>query len=489
MTNNTDCPTEALKAENEQLKSELAALRKTFDEMLKYEKETAGLLNELPLGEIILDHNGNFLASNDKFANLLGYSQEELIGKNFAFTLYDGFGVYRETYPRFREAENQNNLNWKMRKKDGGVVYTALYPKPKFDPEGNFIYGRGYLIDVTERTVYLNALKMSESEKVLILQTMSESVIYFDKDMNVKWNNEKAARIIGVRSEDMVGRKCFAFCHINRNYCRFCPMNVAKTHLKVANDEININDTFQICMTAHPVFDEKGEFSGMVQMIKDITERKTLEKRLTDLANLERRKIGEDIHDGICQIMTGVVFMISALQSEMENSGDHRAKEVDNIAEHVKNAQNMLRSLVQGLCPVGVDPQGLINALENMTVSLGIIYKIRCDFHVHSSFTVTNYDAANHLYMIVQESITNAAKHSECSKVSVSIKLVKSTLKIIIADDGIGLPVDNTKSTGMGLRIMKNRALAIGAMLSIKSGKNKGTRITISLPEENLVKD
>jgi PAS domain S-box-containing protein len=475
-----------LKTENESLRRELAVLKRRYEDLENRELETSLLLEELPLGEIVLDKDAKFIAYNTKFANLLGYSKEELIGKDFSVVLAEGLEQHAKTFPVFRNVGVDINLTWKMRKKDGDVVTTVLYAKAKFAKSGNFVYGRGYIVDISDKVALIEALRKSEREKTLILESMSECVAYYGKDMRVIWANNNAASILQRTIPDILGKTCKDFCNKDRDYCRFCPVTLSLANLTPQSDEINIDENAQITMAVHPVINDKGEFDGMVQMVTDITERKMLEKRLSDASNFERRKVGQDIHDGLSQTMTGIVFMASALQAELESRKSTLAKDAEDIVFYTKNALSTLRGLIQGLCPVGIDPQGLISALRNLTENIESVYRIKCRFICDDSIIVSNYDVANHIYLIAQESACNAAKHSQCSTLTITFKRIKTNIKLSIEDNGIGIEGDLRKCKGMGIRIIKNRAMAIKGLFPLKTSPAFGTKVSVALPENNL---
>jgi signal transduction histidine kinase len=260
----------------------------------------------------------------------------------------------------------------------------------------------------------------------------------------------------------------------------------AKTKLVCQSDEIHINDNTQILMTVQPIINDAGEFAGLVQMISDITERKTLAKKLSEASTLERRKIGQDIHDGLCQMLSGIRFMASALQCELECCGSHLAKDAEDIVDHMKTALTMLRGLIQGLCPMGIEPQDLINSLKNLSGNIETVYKIKCNFCYDDSIIFSDYETANHLFLIAHESLYNAVKHSCCDAMDVSLLKKGKNIILSVKDNGLGIPPDLGSCKGMGIKIIRNRAMEIRGILSIHSEEGSGTSITVTIDEKNL---
>jgi signal transduction histidine kinase len=241
-------------------------------------------------------------------------------------------------------------------------------------------------------------------------------------------------------------------------------------------------------MVTHPVKDKNGEMIGIVQTVSDITEKKNLEKRLSELTTFERRKIGQDIHDGLSQLLTGTSFMASALQSDLENADSPYAKDAEEIVSHIKNAVTMMRGIVQGLCPLSIDPEGLITAFGNLATSITNFYKIKVTPNLDDSIEINNYDTANHIFLIAQEAICNAAKHSGCTDITIDLSRTKNFVKLMIKDNGHGIETDPSQSCGMGMKIMKIRSMAIKAQLTTKTKLNEGTTVSLNIPIINLEK-
>jgi signal transduction histidine kinase len=477
-----------LRRDNLSLRSELNTLRASFNELKDNAVETLLLLDELPLGEIILDKNARFIACNKQFASSLDYTQDDLYGTDFENLLAEGHEIHAKTFPAFLTGKGESRLIWKMKKKTGGVVTNILYPIAKFDDNGDFVYGRGYFFDITDKMELLEAFKKSENEKVLILQAMTESIAYYGKDLRLTWANDNAAKILRKEMSEIIGQHCITFCGKEEKYCSECPFNKTAVQQKPFSDEIFINDKLQISMVTHPVKDKNGEMIGIVQTVSDITEKKNLEKRLSELTTFERRKIGQDIHDGLSQLLTGTSFMASALQSDLENADSPYAKDAEEIVSHIKNAVTMMRGIVQGLCPLSIDPEGLITAFGNLATSITNFYKIKVTPNLDDSIEINNYDTANHIFLIAQEAICNAAKHSGCTDITIDLSRTKNFVKLMIKDNGHGIETDPSQSCGMGMKIMKIRSMAIKAQLTTKTKLNEGTTVSLNIPIINLEK-
>jgi signal transduction histidine kinase len=144
------------------------------------------------------------------------------------------------------------------------------------------------------------------------------------------------------------------------------------------------------------------------------------------------------------------------------------------IIEAINNAVGQVGALAHGLDPIGMDADGLIAVLRELAENVSSVSNISCKFRCDGSGHLDS-STATHLYRICQEAVNNALKHAKAKQVIVSLTHNDGELVLSVEDDGIGLPDSLTHSSGMGLRIMKYRAGAIGANLTVRSRRSGGT--------------
>jgi PAS domain S-box-containing protein len=209
-------------------------------------------------------------------------------------------------------------------------------------------------------------------------------------------------------------------------------------------------------------------------------ERNRLENALLDITEQEQRRLGEDLHDGLCQSLSGLTFMARSLTKTLEAQAlAGPAAEAARLADLIHQSVEHSRDIAKGLHPVVMDAEGLVSALHELAArsSGSTACRLRCERMVPIADNV----AALHLYRIAQEAVTNALKHAGARTITLSLKLRQNLLSLSVADDGCGLPEVIHASVGMGVRLMKYRADVIGADFSIGRRKNHGTRMTCLL--------
>ncbi|MDR3237614.1 MAG: PAS domain-containing sensor histidine kinase [Spirochaetia bacterium] len=218
----------------------------------------------------------------------------------------------------------------------------------------------------------------------------------------------------------------------------------------------------------------------------DITEQKKLESRIIKISEEERRKIGTDLHDGLGPHLVGINFMLSILEKKLVGHGmANEVKDIKEITQLLTQAIKLTRSLVSGLCPVDIDPAGLTVALEELALNTEKIYGIKCAFtHDKSIFMADNAMATN-LFLIAQESINNAVKHSKATAIQLTMREEDGMLTMEIEDNGVGLKklLDNN---GSGISIMRYRARLIGASFEIKQNAMYGTTVLCIMDKQEI---
>jgi PAS domain S-box-containing protein len=210
---------------------------------------------------------------------------------------------------------------------------------------------------------------------------------------------------------------------------------------------------------------------------RDITERKRLEKEILEISNREQRRIGHDLHDGVCQQLAGIAYRVDILADQLQEKSVAESSEAERIGTLVNEAITQTRSVARGLFPVRLEENGLIWALEDLAANASNLFRVKCDLSYEGQFPTVENDAALHLYYIVQEAVLNAAKHGKAAQIIISLARTGDRLVLTIQDDGSGFELSGSNSTGMGIRIMRYRARVIGATLDLKSRPGQGTQV------------
>ena len=213
-----------------------------------------------------------------------------------------------------------------------------------------------------------------------------------------------------------------------------------------------------------------------------------LEREIVNISEAERRRIGQDLHDGLCQYLAGLTCGASSLRDDLEKL-DVRA-EADTADELVKLLQDAVvqtRDLAHGLVPAEVSRLGLVLALESLAQSVGRMHGVTCSFQFHGGSPIWDEQAAMHLYRIAQEAINNATRHGKARNILVFLEAADHSISLRVLDDGVG--VSEPCSEGVGLKIMRYRARSIGGEVTIERRNGTGTTVSCTVRTKSQVNE
>jgi signal transduction histidine kinase len=231
-----------------------------------------------------------------------------------------------------------------------------------------------------------------------------------------------------------------------------------------------------------PVEDKSGKTTHWLIIFRDITERKRLEKEILEIGDQERRRIGQDLHDGLCQHLAGIELMSQVLEQKLAAKSKADAARVGEISRHVRDAIGQTRALARGLSPVTLESEGLASALQELAGNAEKMFGITCRVAAAPTGHVRSAAVETHLYRIAQEAVSNACKHGKAREIIIQIEALPDTVVLTVRDDGGGIPEPPPRNRGMGLRIMEYRAAMIGGTLTILRNPKGGTMVRCSVP-------
>jgi PAS domain S-box-containing protein len=215
------------------------------------------------------------------------------------------------------------------------------------------------------------------------------------------------------------------------------------------------------------------------ELQNEIALRKRLEREILEVSDREQRRLGQDLHDSLCQHLTAVAFMTRAMGERLKFGKQVNPKEVDNICALINEGVTEARTIARGLHPVEMDPAGLHTALHSLLKRQSRVpYRLDMDDEI----SISDPSVALHLYRIAREAVINANKHAAAREIIVRMRDSGKRIELTITDDGIGIAASSGDGSGMGFQIMDYRARSIGARLEIKPVKPHGTRVACYLP-------
>jgi len=233
---------------------------------------------------------------------------------------------------------------------------------------------------------------------------------------------------------------------------------------------------------AFPIRDGSGKIIRIVGIAEDVTDHRRLEREILEISDREQARIGQDLHDGLCQQLVSLGFDNNALEQQLAAHARSEVAATQKMGQVIDDAIAEARALSHGLFPVQLETNGLSLALQQLAAGVRARSRVNCRMDCSEPVLVRNNTVATHLYRIAQEAVNNAIKHSRAGSILIELKAEDNRIELKISDDGIGIPITRNPSGGMGLHIMQYRAQAIGGTLTIGRAPEHGTMVSCSAP-------
>jgi two-component system, NarL family, sensor histidine kinase UhpB len=221
-------------------------------------------------------------------------------------------------------------------------------------------------------------------------------------------------------------------------------------------------------------------FNDMLDRLE--SERRDSARRALGAQEAERRRIARELHDEIGQILTGLLLRSETLA---RRAPDELRGDLEDIREAARQAAEEVRRIARRLRPEALDELGLQSALLALCTAVSNRVGLRIDRHLERDLPLTAEQELV-IYRVAQESITNVARHAGAAHAELTLrKDDDGGVLLVVRDDGIGLP-DDAERRSSGLRGMRERALLVGANISIGRANGRGTEVRLHVPSEEL---
>lgn len=217
------------------------------------------------------------------------------------------------------------------------------------------------------------------------------------------------------------------------------------------------------------------------ELQEEITERSRLEKEMNTVGERERRRLGHDLHDSLCQHLTGTALCAQTLREKLAARGPNEVHDAARVVNLLGQAIDLTRTMARGLLSPDVQSGGLVPALNALALSATERFGVDCELqHDAEIGAAVDSDVCTQLYRIAQEAVANAGKHAHASRIIIELDWEPGQLALNVYDNGIGCE-PSAASAGLGLRMMQHGARLIGADFSVKPNEPRGTVVSCLL--------
>jgi PAS domain S-box-containing protein len=465
------------------------AERRQTEEALQTTAERLGRAQEIArLGSWEYDLETGTMVWSDQMYRLFGVDPEDFapsVERVTAFLPPDDRARFEAALARVRDGEDAFRLEHRLRPADAEAERWMLTQAAVRDRGTRLV---GTTLDTTELKQTKRALQESEARAQAILETTVDGIITIDADGIVESFNPAAEDIFGYDAEEVIGENVKMLMpaphheqhdEYLRSYHETGRRNIIGVGREVTGRRKD-GSTFPMDLAVSEVaLGDRVIYTGIV---RDISERRRLEKEILNVSEQERRRIGQDLHDGLGQMLTGIGLLSQDLARQLREEGHERADDMVEITEHVKEADQYARDLSHGLIPVDVEANGLPEALRRLANNAERLFNVDCTFQEVERALVHDNTSATHLYRIAQEAVNNAVRHGEADRIKLVLAAGDEQIRLQVRDDGTGFETEDVTDAGMGVRIMSYRARIIGGTLDISSALGEGTVVTCTLP-------
>lgn len=330
----------------------------------------------------------------------------------------------------------------------------------------------------------------SEAKSKTILDTTIDGIITIDEHGYIESFNPAAERLFGYSEERVIGEKVNMLMPepYKSEHDRYLE-NYKKTGerkiIGIGREVTGLHqsgDTFPMYLAVNEMkFNGRRMFTGIVS---DISQQRELEQELLQSSEHERRRIGQDLHDGLGQMLSGIGMMSRQMTNTLKKENHRLAEKAEEVSGFIKEADEYARQLSRGLMPVDIDSRGLTTAFERLMNNAAKMFQVEARFHEENAPVFEDNSVVEQVYRIGQEAVNNAVKHGNASEIDLILGANEEFVSLEIHDNGKGFPKNWRENAGMGMKIMQFRARLVGATLEVYDRSDGGTVLRCTIPKK-----
>jgi len=261
-----------------------------------------------------------------------------------------------------------------------------------------------------------------------------------------------------------------------RNVRGMLSVHFAKPH-RPSEHELRFMDL--ISRHAADYLERKRAERLVTELQREIRRRKGLEGHIVELTDLEQQRLGRQLHDGLCQQLTGIAFRARARARTLKGDTTEHSRDLEEIAQLINACVVDVRDIARDLNKSEIEAVEFTDALRELVRPE--IWSTPCRLTLKTKVEIDDDKIALQIYRILREAILNANKHSQATQITLNVRRLRNEFVFTVADNGIGFD-GNKRHEGQGIRIMNYRAQLIGARFRVGSRNGGGASVALHLP-------
>jgi PAS domain S-box-containing protein len=465
------------------------------------------------------DLNGIITDWNQSAERIFGYKPKEIIGKSILTLIPpDRQDEETEILRRIRRGELIEHYETIRRRKNGKLVEVSLTISPIKDFAGKIIGVSKIARDITEQ----KTVERRFAEQGRLLDLSNEAILVRDRHDRITYWNRGAEDLYGYSAEEALGKVSHELLktrhseplerifdtlerdgrwsgeliHKRKNGTQAVVMShwaLDRDHrgergfVLETNTDITEHKAAEVALQKSKQLLEslvqqrtRALLSANAELENEITRRKGLEGQILEISDREQERLGQELHDGLCQQLTAIGFLARATALRLKNHRVVQTEDLERIAQLINGSVMDARNIARDLHKEEIEAAEFVPALRDLVDRK--IWKTPCRLELRSEVNIEDDNVASQLYRILREALINANKHARATQITLKVRRVKNDLVFSVIDNGVGLSKKPKAGHGLGFHIMEYRAKSIGARLEFESAKKGGARVTCHLP-------
>lgn len=468
---------------------------------------------------IAKDLNGIVTDWNKSAERIFGYTRREIIGKSILTLIpKERQNEEKDILRRIRRGRLLDHYETVRRRKDGTLIEVSLTISPIKDRDGKIIGVSKIARDITRQ----QQAEQRSAKQARLLDLSSDAILVRDPTDRITYWSHGAQKLYGYLPGEALGKVAHKLLRTRH------PEPLERIRKKLERDDHwsgelvhRRKDGSEIVVMSRWALDRDGygQPSSVLETNTDITDRKRaevalqkskqslekliqqrtkalrvanielhteisrrkgLEGQILEISDREQERLGQELHDGLCQQLTAIGFLARATALRLKDHRVVQTEELEKIAQLINGSVMEARNIARDLHKEEIDAAEFVRALEDLVERK--VWKTRCRLDLRTEIDIEDDRVASELYRILREAILNANKHARATEIVLEVGRSKNELVFKVADNGVGFNTKNKTNHGLGFHIMQYRAQSIGARLELKPRKKGGARVAVYLP-------
>lgn len=380
---------------------------------------------------------------------------------------------------------------------DQRVKFVQEWCETQYDSEGRPVSSRGTVQDITERKHAEAEIFASQSKLAAMLDALPD--LLFELGLDGHYHDFRASRTELLAAPVLIGKTVYDVMPPEAANIVISALvqahETGRSHGKQIELQVPHGQLwFELSVASRPV--ETGMAPRFIVLSRDITERKLAEQQLSEsnkelkrlathlevIREEEQKRIARELHDEMGSVLAALNINVSLLTKKIPSEMADVLTDLTGMNKLIASGTQAMRRVVTELRPMLLDQIGLALTIENYMQQFEHSTQIACSLEWPEAELALDGNQSTALFRIIQESLTNVAKHASADRVNITLSVLDGSLTLTVSDNGAGFDPKAKNKPSFGLIGIRERAAIMGGMAEITSVADKGTTVSVTLP-------